>query len=72
MCDIDSLVIHVLIKINLDCSFLTCFVSVKLQVEHQDAIDNKGIHFDTVRCRARNGYVQFRYRALTILYLIID
>ena len=31
-------------------------------MEHPDALNYKGIDIDTVRCRARNGYVQLRYR----------
>jgi len=31
-------------------------------VEHPDALNYKGIDIDTVRCRARNGYVQLRYK----------
>ena len=31
-------------------------------MEHPDALNYKGIDIDTVRCRARNGYVQLRYK----------
>ena len=31
-------------------------------MEHPDALNYKGIDIDIVRCRARNGYVQLRYK----------
>ena len=31
-------------------------------MEHPDALNYKGINIDIVRCGARNGYVQLRYR----------